>query len=71
MDGDRLASGQEISLAAEGRCQPTGGTLVCAGHWDHYGSYMVWTRHFGAFGLAYKTVPYDHPAPELIEAQRA
>jgi hypothetical protein len=66
MDGDRLApEGQIISLHAYGRCQPTGGRLVCAGHWDHYGTYMVWTRHFRRT-TRYKVVPYDHPAPELI-----
>ena len=67
MDGDPLAA---TSLAAQGRCQPTGGVLVCGGHWDHYGSYMVWTRHYPRT-TRYKTVPYDHPAPEVIEARSA
>lgn len=51
------------SLSAEGRCARTGGTLVCIGHWDYYGAYMVWTRHFHA-QMRYRVVPYDHPAPE-------
>jgi hypothetical protein len=58
-------------VAADGRCRPTGGKLVCAGHWDHYGTYMVWTRHFGSFGMVYKYVPYEHPAPEVIEPKSA
>jgi hypothetical protein len=57
----------EASLSAAGRCAQTGGTLQCNGHWDHYATFMVWTRHFGQFGLAYKTVPYEHPAPETVE----
>jgi len=41
----------------------------CAGHWDYYGSYMVWTRHTrGAPKVRFKVVPYDHCAPELIHA---
>jgi len=44
---------------------------MCAGHWDHYGEYMIWTRHFGKFGIAWRTVPYDHPAPEVIPQEMA
>jgi len=61
--------GAQASLSADGRCAQTGGKLMCAGHWDHYGTYMVWTRHFGQFGLATKLVPYDHPAPETVPAE--
>ena len=62
--------GKVISLHAYGRCQPTGGNLVCGGHFDHYGSYLVWTRHF-LKTTRYKVVPYDHPAPEVINQQSA
>lgn len=55
--------GLHLSLQISGRCQRTGGALVCIGHWDYYGSYMVWTRHFHA-ATRYKIVPYDHCAPE-------
>jgi hypothetical protein len=58
-------TGLDAALAVEGRCQPTGGRLVCGGHFDYFGSYLVWTRH--AFrAVLYRVVPYDHPAPEII-----
>jgi hypothetical protein len=58
------------SLEVTGRCNHTGGKLVCIGHFDYYGDYMVWTRHFGQFGVAYRVIPYDHPAPETIPEVR-
>jgi hypothetical protein len=57
--------GLEASLAVEGRCKPTGGRYVCGGHFDYFGSYLVWTRH-AARTVVYRVVPYDHPAPETI-----
>lgn len=42
----------------------------CAGHWDYFGSYMVWTRHLRVPpNLLYKVVPYEHCAPEVIRAR--
>lgn len=55
----------DAALAVEGRCARTGGRLVCAGHFDYFGSYLVWTRHF-IRQTHYRVVPYDHPAPEII-----
>lgn len=57
--------GLDSALAVEGRCKPTGGRYVCGGHFDYFGSYLVWTHH--AFrSVLYRVVPYDHPAPETI-----
>lgn len=63
-----LSVGLEAALAVEGRCKPTGGMYVCGGHFDYFGSYLVWTRHIQKTVL-YRVVPYDHPAPEVIHAQ--
>jgi len=41
----------------------------CAGHWDYYGTYMVWTRHYVG-RTAWRVVPYDHCAPEVIADAR-
>lgn len=57
--------GLEAALAAEGRCKHTGGRYVCGGHFDYFGSYLVWTRHAHRV-IVYRVVPYDHPAPEII-----
>lgn len=67
MDGYRL----DLSLNATGRCQPTGGLLVCIGHWDYYADGMVWTRHFPRFPTRFKVIPYDHVAPEAIPVRTA
>lgn len=57
--------GLDAALAVEGRCKPTGGMYVCIGHFDYFGTYLVWTRHAHKTVL-YKLIPYDHPAPETI-----
>ena len=49
-----------------GRCARTGGSRVCVGHFDYYGTYMVWTRHYLGFML-YKVIAYDCPWPERAE----
>lgn len=57
------------SLEAVERCAQTGAPMAgqCAGHWDYYGSYMVWTRHFRARPtVRWKLVRYDQVAPERI-----
>lgn len=60
--------GLRASLAVTGRCHWTGGPLVCGGHMDFFGSYMVWTYHPSPKTVLYKVIPYDHPAPEVIRA---
>ena len=59
------AVGVAASLAAEGRCKYTGGRYVCNGHFDYFGSYLVWTRHLPKTVL-YRVIPYDCPAPEAL-----
>lgn len=59
-------AGLQLSLQATERCRPTGGRLVCVGHWDYYGQYMIWTRHLLGGLVKYRVVPYDHCAPEVI-----
>jgi len=41
--------------------------MQCAGHWDYFSTYMVWTRHF-ARRVAWKVIPYTTCAPEAVEA---
>jgi hypothetical protein len=39
----------------------------CLGHWDFFGSYMVWTRHFTTSPrVRYRVLRYDQLAPEAI-----
>jgi hypothetical protein len=62
--------GLHAALAVEGRCKSTGGRLVCNGHFDYFGSYLVWTYHVATHKtVLYRVVPYDHPAPEVIHAR--
>lgn len=51
------------------RCTHTGGRLVCNGHFDYYGTFMTWTRHTLMGVVRYRVIPYDHPAPEVIETR--
>lgn len=43
---------------------------MCGGHFDYFGSYLVWTYHAATHKtVLYRVVPYDHPAPEVIHAR--
>ena len=72
VDAPQLDAGVVASLEATGRCKATGGKLVCNGHWDYYGDYMVFTRHAPKTVL-YRVIPYSAVAPETIpmETRRA
>ena len=58
--------GLHLSLQTEGRCKYTGGSRVCIGHFDYYGTYMVFTRHFPG-EMRYKVISYDDPWPERAQ----
>jgi len=41
----------------------------CAGHWDYYATYMVWTRHFRVPPwIRWRLIGYDQIAPERVPA---
>lgn len=62
----------QASLEATMRCRQSGDPLkaICIGHVDYFDVCLVWSWHFGQLGYAYRLVPYDHPAPEVIERVR-
>jgi hypothetical protein len=39
--------------------------MQCVGHWDYFGFYMVWTRHFLG-RTAYRVITYTTCAPEAV-----
>jgi len=52
------------SLQARPNCAP------CVGHWDYFGTYMLWTRHFRVKPfLKWRLVRYDQIAPERVPSR--
>ena len=40
----------------------------CAGHWDYYGTYMVWTRHFHSrTPVRWRLIRYSQIGPERCQ----
>lgn len=70
LPSDARTSDQELarpSLSAVGRCARTGNRMAgqCIGHWDYFGSYMVWTRHL--FDRTdWRVVHYPNCAPDEV-----
>ena len=65
----RLDPRAAASLNAAPRCAQTGNLRAgqCAGHWDYFGTFMVWTRHTRlAPTVRYRLIRYDQIGPERI-----
>lgn len=60
----------EQTLGAAFRCAQTGGLLQCGGHVDYWSDHLIMTWHHLPSLVVYRVVPYDHPAPEIIERRK-
>lgn len=68
LPSDARAGDRELarpSLDAVGRCARTGNRMAgqCIGHWDYFGTYMVWTRHLVS-GVDWRVVRYPPTVPD-------
>jgi hypothetical protein len=69
LDGRTLDWRARPSLDALPRCAQMGAPFrgQCGGHWDYFGTFMVWTRHYRVTPtVRYKVVAYCQLAPEAV-----